>query len=115
MAQPTTTEVLDVIADEYALNILTETEQEAKSAKDLTETCDASETTVYRRIERLKSHGLIKERLEIDRNGHHRKLYNATLEGLSINVEDGSVTVTVETQDDVADRFGQMWGQMRND
>lgn len=100
MGQSKIREVLEVMADEYALAILTRTDQEPMSAKELTEVCDASETTIYRRIDRLRSLGFITEKLQIDRDGHHRKLYEATLEGLSIDVNDGDLSVDVKTTHD---------------
>lgn len=113
MEQPETDTVLEVLADEYARDILTRTEQEPMSAKELTEVCDASETTIYRRIDQLRSLGFLTETLQIDQQGHHRKLYKTTLEGLAVEVSEGTVSVHVQTEEDVADRFGRLWNDLR--
>ncbi|MDL5363278.1 winged helix-turn-helix domain-containing protein [Halalkalicoccus sp. NIPERK01] len=41
------------------------------SAPELSEACNASVSTIYRRIERLQEYDLLDERLQLDRDGHH--------------------------------------------
>lgn len=104
-------EVFALLDDEYARTILTATSIQPMSAKTLSEECDASLPTVYRRTERLAECGLIEERTQLDDDGHHYSVYEARLDRLTVNLEDGELQVTVEEKptDDIADRFTDMW------
>ncbi|WP_135822567.1 ArsR/SmtB family transcription factor [Halostella litorea] len=109
--------VLDVLSDEYARSILAEASTEPMSAKTLSDRCDASLPTVYRRIERLKEHDLVEERTRVKPDGGHHKVYTATLASVSIELDDGEYETSVERTDrtasldadDAADRLTYMW------
>lgn len=110
-------DVLDLISDEYARSILAETSVEPMSAKRLSDRCDASLPTIYRRIERLKEYDLIEEQTKVDPDGGHHKVFTATLSSMSIELEDGAYEGRIERTDraptldaeDTADRFTYMW------
>jgi DNA-binding transcriptional ArsR family regulator len=105
--------VLDLLSDEYARGILTETSEEPMSAKQLSERCDASLPTVYRRIDKLTDAGLLDERTELRRDGNHYRVYTAMLHRFALELDDGEFSATVERREDrasdVADRFTRMW------
>ena len=110
--------VLDLLSDEYARDILAETSVEPMSANTLSERCDASLPTVYRRIERLQNFDLIEEQTRIDPGGSHHKVYAAKLSNFSLDLEDGDFAAEIERrrtelaideEEDVADRFTEMW------
>ena len=105
------TEVFALLDDEYARAILTATNTQPMSAKALSEKCDASLPTVYRRAERLTECGLVEERTQLDDDGHHYSVYEARLDRLTVDLDGGELQVTVEEQptEDVADRFTDMW------
>ena len=67
--------VLELLADEYASESLARTNRRPMSAQELEEECGASERTVYRRLERLESPGLLEQDIEVDLDGHYRTLY----------------------------------------
>ena len=109
-------DVLDLLSDEYARAILAATSTEPMTAKALSEHCDASLPTIYRRIERLQEHDLVDERVRIDGDGHHREAYSARLEAFSLELDDGSYESDLETTDrdpiheeDTVDRLTRMW------
>ncbi|MFC6974487.1 helix-turn-helix domain-containing protein [Halomicroarcula sp. GCM10025709] len=106
-----TVEVLALLDDPYARDILTATSEQPMSAKTLSERCDASLPTVYRRAERLVESGLLEERTEIAEDGHHYSVYEARLRRLAVELEDGTLSVELEEKQeiDVADRFTEMW------
>ena len=81
------------------------------SAKALSEECDASLPTVYRRAERLAECGLIEERTRLADDGHHYSVYEARLDRLTVDLEGGELQITVEEKptEDIADRFTDMW------
>jgi DNA-binding transcriptional ArsR family regulator len=107
---PDLEELLSVLDDEYARAILIETSQQPMSAKNLAEACDASLPTIYRRIDRLSEQGLVTERTTFRDEGRHYSIYEATLDRVVINLDDGELTVGVSTEPtDAADRFTEMW------
>ena len=108
---PPTVEVLALLDDRYARDILTATSERPMSAKRLSEECGASLPTIYRRAERLVECGLLEERTELAEDGHHYSTYEARLRRLSVELADGELDVTVEAEreTDVADRFTDMW------
>lgn len=106
-------EVLRLLADEYARRILVETSAQALSAKELATRCDASLSTVYRRAEALEAEGLLAERRALDDAGHHHTRYEATVGDLTITFEDG--TMDMDITEDTADRFTRVWEGIRGD
>ncbi|MFB6164909.1 MAG: helix-turn-helix domain-containing protein [Haloarculaceae archaeon] len=105
-------DVLDLLSDEYARAILAATSVEPMSASTLSDRCDASLPTVYRRIERLQAQDLLEERTRVELSGNHHKVYSATLAEFSLSLADGDFEGDLERtsrEDDVADRFTRMW------
>ena len=106
--------VLAVLDDEYARDILTHTSVEPMSASTLSDRCDASLPTIYRRLERLEECRLVTEETELAPDGNHYSVYSANLDHLELDLEDGELSLEVTYRDeDVADRFTRMWEGMR--
>jgi predicted transcriptional regulator len=105
--------VVSLLDDDCAATILRHTSEEAMSANDLTEHCDASEPTIYRRLERLSDHDLVAERQEVDPEGHHYKTYTARLERVVIELDDGRFETEVFLREDPADQFTRLFDQLR--
>lgn len=102
--------VLSLLDDEYAEDILVETYVEPRSARRLAELCDASRSTVYRRIEQLQDHDLVETRQQIDPDGHHREVYAASLERVTVELTDDGFDVTVDrAEEDAASRFTRLY------
>jgi len=107
-------EVLAVLDDEYALAILTETSVEPMSASTLSDRCDASLPTIYRRLDRLEECHLVTESTELAPDGNHFSVYRANLDRLVLTLDDGDVDVEITyREEDVADKFTRMWEGMR--
>ena len=106
--------LLALLDDDYARSILVATSAEPMSANELSEEIDASVSTIYRRVERLKAHGLIEEQLRPQPDGNHYKVYASTLDSVEVSFDDGDVSLTVERrpEDDPADRFTRMWEEL---
>lgn len=104
-------EILALLHDDYAEAILRQTNGEALSAKELSEACDASVSTVYRRADRLVDAGLLAERRIARPDGTHYSVYEARLDELTVRLTDVGFEVTVSetTPGDLADRFTDMW------
>jgi DNA-binding transcriptional ArsR family regulator len=99
-------ELLQLLDAEYTQEILEAVGRESRSARELAELCGASRPTVYRRLNSLQEAGLVDTEMEYDADGHHRAVFEATLEAVSVDVTgDGlSVTVTTTTSDEPGSR-----------
>ena len=115
---PALGELLDVLSDEYAREILAATSIKPMSAQQLADECEMSKPTVYRRVERLQGHGLLEEQTKIRTSNNHYSVYTATLSEVSIELDTGSFEAAVtrtdesfpgEQESDTADRFKKMW------
>jgi len=103
-------ELFALLDDAYARAILTQTSVEPMSAKTLSDEIDASLPTIYRRAERLIDVGLLTERTQIGDGGHHYSVFEARLDHLCVDLDDGELSVSVETTpEDPADRFTNLW------
>lgn len=106
--------LFDLLADEYARTILVATSREAMSAKTLSERYDMSLPTVYRRVERLEEFDFLIEQTEIDTiGGHHHRIYEANLEHIGIDLENGDLDIKIHLREDAVARFTRMWREMR--
>ena len=95
-----------LLEDPTVRTILTQTSQQPMSATSLSDHCDASQPTVYRRLDDLRECGLLVERTKPDpEGGHHRTLYSTNLERITVELEDDGLTVRIDRREDMADRF----------
>lgn len=103
-----------LLEDEYAHTILIQTSKQEMSAQELSEACDASVSTVYRRIERLQEYELLEERLQLDKDGHHYNTYTARLKRIEVELENGEFAVDLTYREpNAADRFTDLFEGMR--
>ncbi|WP_254524266.1 ArsR/SmtB family transcription factor [Natrinema caseinilyticum] len=106
--------LLAVLDGDYARDILTHTSVEPMSASTLSERCDASLPTIYRRLDRLEECNLVTEETELAPDGNHYGIYRANLDRLELSLEDGSFELELtHREQDVADKFTRMWEGMR--
>lgn len=99
-------DVAALLEDETARTILTATSLEPMSATTLSERCDVSEPTIYRRLEDLRECNLIEERTRPDpAGGHHHQVYAPRLRRVTVDLDDGELTLDVQREQDMADRF----------
>jgi AcrR family transcriptional regulator len=90
-------ELLALLDAEYTRAILAAAGQRARSARAIAEEVGASRATVYRRLDSLQEAGLVETGMQYDADGHHRAVFEATLETLSIDVTGDGLSVTVTT------------------
>lgn len=105
-------EILDTIGDRHARRVLAAISREPKSAKALAEECDLSLPTVYRRIEILEEHDLVKDRTLVAEDGNHYKVYESNFESTVISLEDDQYRVRIYREENLPDRFGQLWDEL---
>ena len=102
--------VVGLLDDDHVRTILLATSENPLSASELTEGCDASQQTVYRRLERLQEAGLVDDRTRVRKDGHHDTVYTATLDRVSIRLHDGAFEFELErTHTDAADELTNLW------
>jgi DNA-binding transcriptional ArsR family regulator len=104
-------DILSLLDDGYAQEILRRTRNTPMSAKELSEACDISISTVYRRVERLVDCELLAERRIPQSDGNHYSIYEARLDELTVTLTDDGFEVTVSERatGNLADRFTEMW------
>jgi DNA invertase Pin-like site-specific DNA recombinase len=91
------TDVLRLMNAEYTQSILGAIQQESKSARAIADECGASRPTVYRRLNALEDAGLVDSGMVYDADGHHRTVFETTLEAISVDLIGGELSVTVAT------------------
>lgn len=58
----------------------------ALTARELADVCDASLTSVYRKLDRLTEAGLVEEEAEVDPDGHRRSRYRPVVDQIEIGL-----------------------------
>lgn len=107
--EPTVETIGALLEDPTVRTILTQTSQEPMSATTLSDHCDVSKPTVYRRLDDLRECGLLVEQTQLDPDGgHHRTVYSTNLERVTVELQDGSLRVQIDRREDMADRFTRL-------
>ena len=91
------TDLLSLLNAEYTTSILEAIQRESKSARAIAEECGASRPTVYRRLNALEDAGLVDSGMVYDADGHHRTVFETTLEAISVDLVGGGLSVSVAT------------------
>jgi predicted transcriptional regulator len=105
--------LLRVFADDYSRRILLAADEEPRTANDLSELCDASLTTIYRRIATLREHDLVRVHSTVGSGGEHKEVFETTVRALHVTITEGDLELTVETRDELADNFTALWERFR--
>ena len=105
-------EILDTIGDQHARRVLATVSHDPKSAKELADEVDLSLPTVYRRIEMLKEYDLVKDRTLVAEDGNHYKVYESNFESSVISLQDDEFKVRVYHEENLPDRFSQLWDEL---
>ena len=105
-------EILDTIGDQHARRVLAAISREPQSAKELAAECDMSLPTIYRRIEMLTEYELVKDRTLVADDGNHYKVYESNFESTVISLEDDEYRVRIYREENLPDRFSQLWDEL---
>lgn len=84
---PPPKELLNVLGDEYAHRVLLAITEEPRSGREIIERTGISKPTVYRRLNRLESLGIVEAEHTLESNGHHHKRFQAVIDSISIDVD----------------------------
>ncbi|MFB6310978.1 MAG: ArsR family transcriptional regulator [Salinirussus sp.] len=104
--------VFDVIGDSLARKLLVILSEERQDVAELTEVFDASEPTIYRRLDTLADYDLIKVHQEVDEDGHHYKTFETTLQRISLEIEDGGYDIDISLRRSLVDQFESFWSDL---
>jgi len=91
-----TTGIFQLLGDDHSRRILLAADREPRTASDLSEICDTSLTTIYRRVSALEEHGLLRKHSTVGADGAHRSQFETTLEEIHVTVSDGELSLSVE-------------------
>ena len=105
-------EILDTIGDEMARRVLIALSEDPQSAKELAETCEMSLPTVYRRVDVLMDNGLITEETVVAEDGNHFKEYRCNFDSTLISLGDEKFDVEIYRQENLPDRFSELWDEL---
>lgn len=108
----TPADVFALLDDEYARSLLAATSHEPMTAPELSDQCEMSLSTVYRRLNDLEDCGLVTGSVVPNADGHHETRYEATLEQLTITLDGGEFQLNLSTgttTQEFADAFADLW------
>ncbi|WP_247001426.1 ArsR/SmtB family transcription factor [Halosolutus gelatinilyticus] len=105
-------EILNTIGDKHARTVLASISREPGSAKELAERLDLSQPTIYRRLELLAENDLIKDRTLVADDGNHYKEYRCNFNSTVISLEDDEYDVRIFREENLPDRFSQLWDEL---
>jgi predicted transcriptional regulator len=97
--EPAPADLLELLDADHTQTILAETRADPRSARALADACGASRATIYRRLNRLEDAGLVTSSMRYDADGHHRTVYEATLESVTVDVTDDGYALSIATSD----------------
>jgi predicted transcriptional regulator len=106
-------ELLELLGQKRVREILIATSREPMSASDLSEVCDVAPSTIYRRVERMIDHDLLVERTQIESDGSHHSVYEANIDHLDVDIDNGTIEVRMHVREDAAQRFSRIWNDIR--
>ena len=89
--------VFELVDDPHVRTILNAVRDEPRPARELVELCEASRPTVYRRLERIETAGIVQTHTQVHPDGHHRKLFTTDVEAVSLEMDEGEFTAQVGT------------------
>lgn len=88
--------VLDVLDSEHTRDILRVLREGPRLGRELIATCEASRSTVYRRLDRLEAAGIVTTESYLDPDGHHCESYRLQRDRLTVRIDSDAVTVTLQ-------------------
>jgi DNA-binding transcriptional ArsR family regulator len=98
-----TDDLLELLGDEYACDILRTIEENPMPAREIVEQRDMSRPTVYRRLDRLTEAGIVATRMRPDPDGHHRQVFHLVVDEIEFHLGADGVDSHVPADDAVSD------------
>lgn len=102
-----------MLGEERVREILAQTSREPMSARALSDECDVALSTIYRRVDDMVANELLVERTQLEADGSHHSVYEANVDHVAVDIDDGSIDVRVHVREDAARRFSRIWRDIR--
>lgn len=106
-------EVLDAFTHDHSQRILAVASREPMSAQELAAECETSLPTVYRCVNELVEEGFLETQMQPKDDGNHYRTFATNVERIRIVIEDGTVYADVKQHEDIVDRFGNLWQDLK--
>lgn len=90
-------ELLSLFGDEYTRAVLEVISETPLSGSDIVDETGFSKATVYRRLDRLESAGLVESETMFDPDGHHRERFQITFDGATCRFGPEGLEMTVHS------------------
>ncbi|OYR58165.1 ArsR/SmtB family transcription factor [Halorubrum halodurans] len=100
-----TAALAELLGDDCAREILIETKTDPCSVSELSARLEASEPTIYRRLDQLQQHDLVSEEIRPVTDGKNYKVYQAQLHSVTLELTDEGFESTVSRRERMSDRF----------
>lgn len=89
--------VLSALGDDGCRRLLSLVASEPMTAAELARACDLPRSTVYRKLDRLASGGLVEQHAQVATSGRHASQYTCRVDDVAVDVgETGDLDVTLE-------------------
>lgn len=107
-------DVLKILGDEHTIKILQETMKQPMSADELSDACDISLQSVYRRTDKLTSYGILDTEMKYDEDGHHFQTFTTNPIQIVIGISEENADMTVTKRESMTDRLSEFINQVRD-
>lgn len=89
--------VLSALGDEDCRRLLSLVASEPMTVAELSRACDLPRSTVYRKLDRLRSERLVEEHAQVATSGRHANQYACRVDDVAVDVgETGDLDVSLE-------------------
>ena len=95
--QPSPEQLLAVLGDDLAREVLRHVAEEPLPASVLADRLEVARSTVYARLDRLEDAGLVEASMSYHPDGHHRRRFTPRLDELRVSLDDGDLRVDIAT------------------
>ena len=112
--EPPIQDLLTALEDDDCRAILGELTT-PKTAKQLMDACELSQTTAYRKLDLLSDTELVDETTNVRDDGHHATCYERTVEGLFISLGEDRLDVTLVEEGEpepMDETLARVWGEV---
>lgn len=97
---PVPTVLLDTLGDAVSREILVAGMARPVTAEEFAAACEVSESTIYRRLERLSELGLVERVNHLVSGADVKSSYRTVVDGLTIRLDGGGLSLATERQPD---------------
>lgn len=108
----TVQDIFEALDDSDCRAILRET-VEPMTAKELSDTCEIPNSTMYRKLDLLSSASLVRERIKVNPDGGRITRYQRDFDDITVTMEDDQFSVTIsQPERPIDERLAEMWSEM---